>query len=117
MILGRFYFKQTQSGNLLDEFSNNKSDKNSTESADLNTEYNRAFIGDYSSTWFEAKSSEYLSLNISEKVGTNGKIFSLKWIDKNKKVAFYGEGFLNDNILIGNYWDDKLHQHVWGTPK
>lgn len=35
MILGRFYFKQTQNGNLLGEFSNQRSDFNHSESADF----------------------------------------------------------------------------------
>ena len=35
MINGRFYFTQTQNGNLLGEYSNSRSDRNYTESADV----------------------------------------------------------------------------------
>lgn len=112
MIIGRFYFRQTNNGNLLGEFSNNVMSGNSTESADRipgSLEIN--FIGNYNSTWF-GHEAQFLHLNISPKRGTNETIFSLIWTDSNGNPNFRGEGFISDNLLIGNYWDNEVHNEI-----
>ncbi|WP_296148977.1 hypothetical protein [uncultured Flavobacterium sp.] len=113
MILGRFYFTQTQNGNLLGEFSNNTSLGNSSESADINSLFdsNRKFLGYYRSTWFE-NGAQFLNLNIEEKGGTGGRILILRWHNPDGTIAFYGEGFLNADILIGNYWDREIQDRI-----
>jgi hypothetical protein len=54
-LIGRFYFKLTDSKNLIGEFSNNTSKRNYTESADLDHRKpdDAKFIGEYFSTWHE----------------------------------------------------------------
>ncbi len=100
-IIGRFYFKKTDSGNLIGEFSHNKHFRNFTESADL-LEGDRNFIGKYLATWQEDGIACLNTLNIKIKEKSNEGIFSLKWED-NDKQTFWGEGILCDGILIGDY--------------
>jgi hypothetical protein len=100
-ITGRFYFKKTQSGNLLGEFSNNATSKNYTESADLcRDDRLEIFEGTYFTTWQENGSAEFAELVISRV----NLIFSLKWTVANAG-HFSGEGFLVDGMLVGNYRD------------
>jgi hypothetical protein len=101
-ITGRFYFKQTSNGNLIGEFSNDKSTGISTESADLLGCNNIGFLGTYNSTWRENRTPSFADLEITHKPNTNNKIFTLKWRGKSN---FDGEGMLCDNILIGDYHD------------
>lgn len=101
-IIGRFYFKQTRNGNLLGEFSNYKSTRNFTESANIISGFHSDFIGNYIATWNENKPTT-LNLTITNKPSTNG-IFSLVW-SENDKPIFKGEGFIVDDILLGDYQD------------
>lgn len=103
MIIGRFYFRLTTSGNLIGEFSNNLSLKNSTESADRIKGSATSFLGEYQSTWHEGGQSELLTLSIQTKPSAQN-IFSLTWYDANG-VNFWGEGFIVDRLLIGDYRD------------
>lgn len=112
MVNGRFYFTQTQNGNLLGEYSNSKSDRNVTESADLTSEFAAGnLVGTYISTWFHGKPHS-LTLVVEEKSGTSG-ILSIRW-HKNEKTVFFGEGFITQNLLIGNYWDDEVEEQLRG---
>jgi hypothetical protein len=112
MILGRFYFKLTESGNLLGEYSNNAMGRISTESADrIPSLATRDFIGNYNSTWFE-QGAELLTLSISRKPRTNEMIFLLIWSDSNNVPLFMGEGFICENLLIGNYWDSEVQNEI-----
>ena len=101
-IAGRFFFKKTDNGNLIGEFSNNDpSSKISTESADLQPEiHNSGFIGTFHSTWQEAGKPFFAVLTISQK--TNSKLFTLEW-NRNNEPIFKGEGMLVDGVLIGDY--------------
>lgn len=110
MVLGRFYFKQTLNGNLLGEFSNTEMNQNRTESADLTTELGEPFIGIYSSTWLE-QNEQYLDLEIQYKINSNNRIYNLIW-SNNGATTFLGEGFVVDNILIGDYRDNELQQII-----
>ena len=101
-VIGRFYYKQTRNGNLIGEFSNNKSERNYTESANILSGFFAEFIGNYTATWNENAPTS-LDLIITNKPSTNG-IFTLTW-SENGKAIFKGEGFIVDNILIGDYQD------------
>ena len=107
-VYGRFYFKKTTNGNLIGEFSNHGMFENTTESADL-VEFKEScgFVGEYLTTWRDKKSPILMNLTISHKTGSNGRIFDLEWTEENDKKAtrFKGQGFLCDNILIGDYTD------------
>jgi hypothetical protein len=112
MILGRFYFKLTDSGNLVGEFSNNALGRVSTESADRIPALSvRNFVGDYNTTWLE-NGAELLALNISPKRNTNEMILSLVWRNGTNEPAFRGEGFIIDHMLIGNYWDVEVENEI-----
>jgi len=110
-VIGRFFFKLTVNGNLLGEYSNDKSTSCVTEAA------NRVFSvkcpervsrfdfeGSYESVWREiANTSVCSNLTISRKTGYNG-IYTLEWTSPTGTAQFHGEGMLCDEILIGNYW-------------
>ena len=112
-LIGRFYFKLTDSKNLIGEFSNNHETckRNFTESADL--DHRRSddsrFVGEYFTTWHEENEHEsaLAKLKIVQKSGCEN-IFSLTWCPvqgngKSDKPSFWGEGMLCDGILIGDY--------------
>lgn len=91
--------------------------KITTESADMDVDIDiksiidKPFIGKYNSTWSEDNNIEIYTLNITEKANTEGRILSLKWIKKGilkVEPVFYGEGFIHNNVLIGNYWDEEI---------
>jgi hypothetical protein len=109
---GRFYFRLTDNGNLIGEFSNNHSVHSQTESAerrpqnDIVPESPFGFIGTYQSTWFEAATDEPMStrLKIAYKDDFH-QIFTLQWIRPNcDKPLFEGEAMIAEGLLIGNYW-------------
>jgi len=111
-LLGRFFFKKTDNGNLIGEFSNNLDAIIHTESADLikgceekdNECVYCHYHGTYNSTWQEGGEPHFKELKISKNTGKFGsnKLFSLEWSDKNVPV-YVGEGMLCDGILIGDY--------------
>ncbi len=104
VIVGRFYFKLTENGNLLGEYSNNITQKAYTESAVRIEAGRNEFSGDYHSAWVEDGKAIYAKLVIGESVF--GKIYSLKWEEKSGVALFVGRGMLVDGILIGNYSND-----------
>lgn len=110
MVLGRFYFKQSINGNLLGEYSNAEMNRNRTESADIVSVFSHPFIGNYSSTLFE-QSAQSLNLEIQFKLNSNNRIYTLTWTNS-QAIIFRGEGFLVDNVLIGDYRDQELEQLI-----
>lgn len=105
-LIGRFYFKQTKNGNLIGEFSNNLSTRNSTESADLVlASFNQGdFVGEYNSTWQEDDNTgHFTNLSITKK---HKDIYTLQW-QRDNQIIFWGEGFIANDILIGDYRDFK----------
>lgn len=108
MILGRFYLKLTSNGNLHGEFSNYSMNRITAESADFipNESYN-GFVGRFRSTWLEIDGPTFSDLQIQ--FNENTQIFTLIWRNTNERAIFHGEGFLIDDILIGDYMDNELH--------
>ena len=116
---GRFYFKLTDSKNLIGEFSNNRATckRNYTESAvpkppsstDAKSKNppDDKFVGEYFSTWFDENDHESVLADLKiEKKQSCQNIFSLTWkiLDgKNRDISFLGEGMLCDGILIGDF--------------
>lgn len=101
-IIGRFYFKRTQNGNLIGEFSNNHILRNSTESADLIYSSDN-FVGQYNSNWQENGEAVFAKLYIDFKLGSRDSIYQLKWTHSTGEPMYIGEGFLFDGVLIGDY--------------
>jgi hypothetical protein len=109
-VFGRFYFKKTTNGNLIGEYSNHNMMENQTESADL-IEFTGNFVGKYKTTWREDDLPIITDLTIQHKAGSNGRIFDLKWKRGNEEL-FIGQGFLCDNILIGDYTDKETFSKI-----
>ena len=99
-LIGRFYFKITKNGNLIGEFSNNLSPKNFTESADLIKQDVKGFEGNYYSSWLDDTDVKSANLFIRIKKGCKD-IYTVNW--KAKDIDFFGEGFICDDIFIGDY--------------
>lgn len=100
-LIGRFYFKLTESGNLVGEFSNQMSITNSTESADRVSE-DVGFEGEYVTTWRQEREPFIARLVIRGKSGNHRNIFALQWF-RDKEIIYWGEGFVEGGILIGDY--------------
>ena len=105
-LIGRFYFKQTINGNLIGEFSNNLISRIITESSNLEGEFSNPFIGRFRTIWHQELANT-LVLTISNRRETENRIFELIWRDDEENEVFYGEGFIVDGILIGDYRDFK----------
>jgi|ERR1035437_3763934 hypothetical protein len=103
-VIGRFYFKKSSNGNLIGEFSNNKSSKISTESSNLAKGCSANYAGEYHSTWQENRRCLFADLDISENPSSEGKLFTLNWCRDGKPI-FEGGGMLCEGILIGDYHD------------
>jgi hypothetical protein len=103
MLIGRFYFRRTISGNLIGEFSNQHSITNSTESAERVGVDTNDFSGNYKSTWQEDGVAVVADLKIDRKHRARD-IFVLRW-DIQGRNGFWGEALLAENLLIGDYRD------------
>lgn len=104
-VVGRFYFKLSSNGNLLGEYSNDKSQDCDVEAAKRLSgdpvENENPFIGEYKSTWTEGDRVVFSDLIIEQKKDSD-TLFSIKWSDS-KRTIFTGEAMIVDGILIGNY--------------
>ena len=106
-IHGTFYFKLTDAGNLIGEYSNQTTERGRPESAYRNNTFDQiGFPGEYISTWFEPdpiNTSVVARLTIAPKNSSTGQlVLDWKSLD-NSKDLFHGEAMLCDGILIGNY--------------
>mgnify|MGYP000954873765 FL=1 len=99
-VIGSFYFKLTNSGNLIGEYSNNNIFVVETECAKSRIG-NNGFLGKFKSVWTDGTNkSDVYDLEIILKPGST-LVYGLRW---EKKGAIYeGEGFIVDNMLIGCY--------------
>ena len=106
-LIGRFYFRKTNKGNLIGEYSNNFALGIYTESADSFQDTSKSssenFIGKYTSTWHENNLAIYSILTIEYRKDTIDKIYTLKWDDKRGNTNFWGEAMLFGDVLIGDY--------------
>lgn len=100
-ISGWFYFKITESGNLIGEFSSFDVMINSSNSADI--EEAKGFIGTFNNVWLEGKSKLSMTLEIKP-IEESANRFNLTWKQGNDTMPTYtGLGTIVDGILIGNY--------------
>ena len=118
-LIGRFYFKKTDNGNLIGEYSHNFSLSNDSEcSNNLNKDIlsNNSFIGKYETCWKEKKPCSCI-IEISFKNlnnQTSNSIYTVLWKDNNRTI-FWGEGFLVDGMLIGDYRDSDTNNFINNT--
>lgn len=101
MIQGNFYFKLTENGNLIGEFINNGTKEFNVECANKDGNENINFVGKFISTWLEKENVFTSKLTITNDEDKKG-YYKLVWISNGKKT-FYGNGFVTDNILYGDY--------------
>lgn len=102
MIQGNFYFKLTERGNLIGEFTNNGMEKRwDIESANYHSGTKGNFVCIYISTWLEEEKAFTSKLTITNDEEKKG-FYKLDWIRNGKKI-FCGDGFVIDNILYGDY--------------
>ncbi|MCS3870830.1 hypothetical protein J3D55_003746 [Chryseobacterium ginsenosidimutans] len=102
---GFFYFRLTNSGNLIGEFFNDANNSTiRTESADRNNDGN-TFNGEYRSSWREENSFDGMNLNIRISPNNN-RIFELTWFETNiNEPSFQGQAMiLEENLLSGYYF-------------
>ncbi|WP_417592944.1 hypothetical protein [Owenweeksia hongkongensis] len=79
-IIGSFYFRLTENGNLAGEFTNNESNEIITEGGNLEGgEIDARFIGTYITSWVENDQSCIARLKISNP--DNSRKFTLVWRD------------------------------------
>ncbi len=110
-LIGRFYFKRTENGNLIGEYSHNTSKFIASECSEP-IGITNGFLGTYNSTWIHGKSAIISELIIT-KSERSCKIFKLEWKYSDAK-HFWGEGFVVDGILIGDYRDFVLEEPTVG---
>ena len=106
-LIGCFFFRLTDYGNLIGEFSNNCSSRPQTESADRleDATVSAGFIGVFRSTWQEEAGDPPLSarLIIDPKPATTG-IYTLHWVPEAPSTThFHGEAMVVEKLLIGWY--------------
>lgn len=101
---GCFHFFKLPNGDLEGGYTNNTLAVILSEVAVAFDEINRGFTGTYNSTWIESngnQASGVLTVRFIENTG-NQK-FRLEWVGRNNSGNFTGEGYIVDNMLIGNY--------------
>jgi hypothetical protein len=104
-IIGSFYLKKTESGNLQGEFTNNMLFTVNTESADLREEGEAPFLGKYFSTWYEGDvpcSAELVVTYLPNAENKNVK-YRLLWTNLNGVPIYEGEAILAEGMLIGHF--------------
>lgn len=100
-VRGRFYFKLTESGNLVGEYSHWAIPENRPESAlRMKSDTPPTFAGTYTSCWFEPQEGEPVSATLTIDKRTPA-VFTLHW--KMPRNEFRGEGMLCDGVLVGDY--------------
>jgi hypothetical protein len=106
LLIGRFYFKKTDHGNLIGEYSNRHGNESRVfaEAASRMTT-GTGWIGKYLSSWHESPRgpAEWAELSIKRKPGNSG-VFVLSWKRGNEEL-FVGEAMQCDGMLVGDYSD------------
>ena len=106
-IIGRFYFKLTDAGNLIGEYSNSAGTRSLPESA-MRKDGSEVggFVSSYMSTWFEPSAGAGVAALLKiEPKSESSDLFELTWCEIAGNSDLYkGEAMLCDGMLIGNYW-------------
>lgn len=100
-LIGCFYLKIDNNGNLTGEFTNAETDQILQHSATSNGEIKDRIIGNYNAQWIDINGQSYTStLAITNK---NNKVIFV-W-SVNDSPIYEGQGMIvdNDNMVIGHY--------------
>jgi hypothetical protein len=108
--IGNFYFKLTDTGNLIGEYSNKGTPKGRPESA-LRDDQDKGigFAGKYISTWFEPTNAPNrgdclaAELKITQNLAPSD-LFVLEWTPlPGSSTSYQGSAMLCGGVLVGNY--------------
>lgn len=101
---GCFHFFKLANGRLEGGYTNNTLRTVLNEVAVPRDEFNRGFVGVYDSTWIDRDGNPASGvLTIEFIINTANQKFSLRWSGVNNTGDFIGEGYIINNMLIGNY--------------
>ena len=110
-ITGSFYFKRTDTGNLIGEYLNNHIQESRPESALRDSkDKGTSFPGVYISTWFEPDNlpaqGDPVVMNLKiEATPSSPCHFSLAWTPPGEFTPHYeGQAMFCDGMLVGHYW-------------
>ena len=111
MLIGRFYFKRTATGNLLGEYSHRRSATRSVYAeAATRTSAGRGWEGTYRTVWREEPNFApvFATLKISQAEGST-ILFKVEWFNEANEAdrIFEGEAMECDGNLIGDYTLDE----------
>lgn len=106
-ILGAFYFRLSQNGNIAGEYTHNNDRLILGENADrVHSDDRMGFEGTYNSIWLE-KQNELLpsteQMRATLAITRPDRKFNLEWRDEDGLVVYTGEGMLVDDLLVGFY--------------
>lgn len=104
-IIGSFYLKRNEMGNLTGEFTNNVRFTVMPEQADLKEAGAVAYEGRYLSTWLEAgipRSAELVIDRLANAEYTDVK-YRLVWKDLRLGPIYEAEALLAEGVLVGHY--------------
>ncbi len=104
-IVGSFYLKKTDNGNLLGEFTNNALFTVTAENASLTEAGMQLYEGRYLSTWYEEGELCTAELVIDHLANAEyeGLKYHLVWNDLNKGSIYEAEALLAEGMLVGHY--------------
>lgn len=104
-IVGSFYLRKADGGNLLGEFTNNACFTISAEKASLKEAGDLPFTGRYLSTWLEGDTIQKAELVIDhlEDAEYEDVKYRLVWNDLKKGPIYEAEALLAEGILVGHY--------------
>ncbi|MBE98888.1 MULTISPECIES: hypothetical protein [Flavobacterium] len=105
-IIGSFYMKKTEDGNLQGEYTNNEQFTVSTENSVLLVAGPEPYLGEYATTWREPDKVMHARLIVSaisaKDTNTYAK-YKLVWSDLNNVPIYEGEAILAEGLLIGHF--------------
>lgn len=104
-IVGSFYLRPADGGNLLGEFTNNVRFTITAEKASLKEAGDRPFTGRYLSTWLEGDGIHTAELVIDHLKDAEYKDvkYHLVWNDLEKGPIYEAEALLAEGVLVGHY--------------
>lgn len=100
-IIGSFYLKKTEGGNLTGEFTNNVLFTVTSEYAVLEEAGDGLYVGRYNSTWTENGKTCRAQLIIERMPNTEK--YKVLWIDAETGPVYTAEAFLAEGMLVGHF--------------
>lgn len=102
---GQFYFKLTEEGNLLGEYSHQGTSTIRPECAMRVTGAKNDYAGDFLTAWYEQNTDNAMlaGLRVRPKP-QDSHSFTLLWMEhKTSRILFTGEATLKNGAIVGHY--------------